>query len=193
LPAIEGHVPSEVVCCFCAFLEFCYIACSDTITEDTIEKLEDVLRCFHHYQSIFQDTGVRFDISLPWQHSMTHYSLLICLFGAPNGLCSSITESKHIEDVKLPWRRSNQYNALLQMLVTNQQLDKLAAAQADFQRRGMLNGNLSDARNVMHGMLYVTSTFDFAHRFSQEGQVNTRTMMRHTSSLKPLPRPTRKV
>ncbi|KAN0133004.1 hypothetical protein V8E53_009177 [Lactarius tabidus] len=46
-------------------------------------------------------------------HSMTHYSLLICLFGAPN-------ESKHIEDMKLPWRRSNRYNALLQMLVTNQ-------------------------------------------------------------------------
>jgi hypothetical protein len=69
---------------------------------------------------------------------MTHYSTLIRLFGAPNGLCSSITESKHIKAVKEPWRRSNRYQALFQMLVTNQRLDKLAAARADFQTRDML-------------------------------------------------------
>ena len=59
---------------------------------------------------------------------MTHYSLLIRLFGAPNGLCSSITESKHIKDVKEPWQQSNRYNTLLQMLITIQRLNKLAAA-----------------------------------------------------------------
>ncbi|KAF9553018.1 hypothetical protein CPC08DRAFT_728207 [Agrocybe pediades] len=59
-------------------------------------------------------------------------------FGAPNGLCSSITESKHIKAVKEPWRRSNHYEALGQMLVTNQRLDKLAAARVDFKSRGML-------------------------------------------------------
>jgi hypothetical protein len=176
LPAIEGHVPSEVVRSFCAFLEFCYIAHSDTITEETIEKLEDALRRFHHYRSIFQDTGVHIDISLPQQHSMTHYSMLIHLFGVPNGLCSSITESKHIKDVKDPWQQSNRYRALLQMLVTNQRLDKLAAARANFQTQGMLNGNILDACNMMHGISYVASTLDFTHMFSQEGQANTRTM-----------------
>jgi hypothetical protein len=63
---------------------------------------------------------------------MTHYSMLIRLFGAPNGLCSSITESKHIPAVKNSYQRSNRYQALLQMLLTNQRLDKLAAARADF-------------------------------------------------------------
>ena len=72
---------------------------------------------------------------------MTHYSMLIRLFGAPNGLCSSITESKHIKAVKKPWRRSNRYKALHQMLVTNQRLDKLAALRANFQDRGMLFGH----------------------------------------------------
>jgi hypothetical protein len=65
--------------------------------------------------------------------------MLICLFGAPNGLCSSITESKHIKVVKVPWCQSNQYNALLQMVLTNQQPDKLAAACTSFQNWGMLN------------------------------------------------------
>ncbi|KAN0111280.1 hypothetical protein V8E52_008655 [Russula decolorans] len=62
------------------------------------------------------------------------------LFGAPNGLCSSITESKHIKAVKEPWRRSSRFNALGQILVTNQRLDKLAACRVNFMARGMLNG-----------------------------------------------------
>jgi len=62
---------------------------------------------------------------------------LIREFGAPNGLCSSITESKHIKAVKEPWRRSSRFEALGQMLLTNQRLDKLAAARVDFKARGM--------------------------------------------------------
>ncbi|KAF8262450.1 hypothetical protein EI94DRAFT_1773183 [Lactarius quietus] len=97
LPAIEGHVPWDVVRCF--------------------HNLEDALVHFHQYCSIFKDTGVCADISLPRQHSMTHYSMLIWLFGAPNGLCSSVTESKHHINVKGPWQWSNWYNALHQMLI----------------------------------------------------------------------------
>lgn len=145
LPAIEGHVPPDVVRCFRAFLEFCYIARANVITEQTLASLDDALQRFYRYRVVFQTTGVRFDISLPRQHSMAHYSMLIRLFGAPNGLCSSITESKHIEAAKVPWRRSNRYNALLQMLLTNQRLDKLAAARASFQNRGMLNDTVLDS------------------------------------------------
>ena len=49
-----------------------------------------------------------------------NYHQLIRLFGAPNGLCSSITENKHITVVKKPYCRSNKYKALSQILVTNQ-------------------------------------------------------------------------
>ena len=80
--------------------------------------------------------------SLPWQHSMTHYHHLIQEFGVPNGLCSSITKSKHIKAVKKPWRCSNCFQALGQMLVTNQRLDKLAAARVDFESCRMLKGSV---------------------------------------------------
>lgn len=84
--------------------------------------------------------GVREDgFGLPRQHSMAHYSELIRQFGAPNGLCSSITEAKHIKAVKEPWRRSNRHNPLGQILWVNQRLDKLAAARVHFTSRGMLN------------------------------------------------------
>jgi hypothetical protein len=141
LPAIEGYVPVDMVRCIRAFLEFCYIARQDVHDEKSLDDLNDAMTRFHQYREIFVTTGVRPDgFSLPRQHSMVHYLSLIRAFGGPNGLCSSITESKHIKAIKEPWCRSNRYNALGQMLLTNQRLDKLAALRVDFRKRGMLNG-----------------------------------------------------
>jgi len=125
-----------------AFLEFCYLARRNVLNEQALIELQETLKRFHHYRTIFQTTGVRPQggLTLPQQHALSHYSQLICLFGAPNGLCSSITESKHIKAVKEPWRRSNRFDALSQMLLTNQRLDKLAASRIDFAHRGMLQG-----------------------------------------------------
>ncbi|KAG1751047.1 hypothetical protein EDB19DRAFT_1268490 [Suillus lakei] len=66
-------------------------------------QLQDALDRFHQYRKVFKTTGVRLTFSLPRQHSLQHYARMIRLFGAPNGLCSSITESKHIKAVKEPW------------------------------------------------------------------------------------------
>ncbi|KAH7905684.1 hypothetical protein BJ138DRAFT_1138203 [Hygrophoropsis aurantiaca] len=140
LPAIEGYVDPDVVRTFRAFLEFCYIARQDYHTEKSLAELQDALERFHKYRVIFKTLGVRLHLSLPRQHSMSHYLKLICMFGSPNGLCSSITESKHIKAIKEPWRRSSHFAALSQMLITNQRLDKIAASHVDFEKRGMLQG-----------------------------------------------------
>ncbi|KAI6031143.1 hypothetical protein PISMIDRAFT_57563, partial [Pisolithus microcarpus 441] len=136
LPAIEGHVPPGMVHAVSAFLDFCYYARRNSLNETALGNLAEALQRFHHHRHIFQETGVRDNgpkgFSLPRQHSMNHYQHLIQEFGAPNGLCSSITESKHIKAVKQPWRRSNRFEALGQMLITNQRLDKLAAARVNF-------------------------------------------------------------
>ena len=146
LPAIEGHVPPAMVRTVRAFLDFCYYARRNSLNERALANLQDALDRFHHERCIFQETGVRDrgpkGFSLPRQHAMKHYRHLIQEFGAPNGICSSITESKHIKAVKEPWRRSNHFNALGQMLVTNQRLDKLAAARVDFKTCGMLEGSV---------------------------------------------------
>jgi len=143
LPALEGHIPSEMICALRAFIEFCYIVRKDVHDTNTLSELQDALDRFQHHRTIFQTSGVRpGGFNLPLQHSRLHYFKLIQAFGAPNGLCSSITESKHIAAIKEPWRRSNHYNALGQMLLTNQRLNKLAASRADFKARGMLTGSL---------------------------------------------------
>lgn len=124
-----------------AFMDFCYLARHSTLDEDTLIAMQDALARYHIHRVIFVETGVRPNgFSLPRQHSLMHYHHLVREFGAPNGLCSSITESKHIKAVKEPWRRSSRFNALGQMLITNQRLDKLAAARVDFDARGMLKG-----------------------------------------------------
>ncbi|KAF8227756.1 hypothetical protein L208DRAFT_1295229, partial [Tricholoma matsutake] len=67
-------------------------------------KLEDALKRYHTHCKIFQECGVHAaGFNLPQQHSLLHYLQLIRAFGAPNGLSSSITESKHIKAVKEPW------------------------------------------------------------------------------------------
>jgi len=96
-----------------AFLEFCFIARCHIHDTNTLAALDDALQRFHRYREIFRETGVREDFNLPRQHAMNHYAKLIHAFGVPNGLCSSITESKHIKAVKEPWRRSSRLRSTL--------------------------------------------------------------------------------
>jgi hypothetical protein len=124
-------------------MDFCYLVRRNALTSDTLRAIEDTLARFHVHRDIFIQSGVRVDISLPRQHSLKHYPRSIHLFGSPNGLCSSMTESKHIKSVKEPWRRSSRYKALIQMLRSNSRMDKMAFARRVFAEQGMMAGTTS--------------------------------------------------
>ena len=130
-----------------AFMEFCYLVWRSVIDEDDLVDIDTAVANFHHHCVAF-DLVHPDGYSLPCQHSLKHYTFLIKEFGAPNGLCSSITKSKHIKAIKEPWRCSSRFEALAQMLVTNQRLDKLAAAHVDFKACGMLKNPLFGEENV---------------------------------------------
>ncbi|KAF5350412.1 hypothetical protein D9758_012462 [Tetrapyrgos nigripes] len=156
LPAISGIIPPQMVRAFAAFLNFCYLVRRNIINQDTLDAIDAAVTDFHRERIIFADVGVRNQetgFSLPRQHSLTHYRHLIEEFGAPNGLCSSITESKHIKAVKQPWRRSSRFEALGQMVTVNQRLDKLTAVRVNFCSRGMLAGPLSETADIIMGRL----------------------------------------
>ncbi|KIM66389.1 hypothetical protein SCLCIDRAFT_21889 [Scleroderma citrinum Foug A] len=119
LPAIADYVPSKMVQAIAAFMDFCYIVHQSTLDEADLIAMDKALKSFEAECTIFEE--------------------LVQQFGAPNGLCTSITESKHIEAVKKPWRRSNRHEALGQMLVTNQWLDNLAHFRANQFARGFLS------------------------------------------------------
>ncbi|TRM64435.1 hypothetical protein BD626DRAFT_430192 [Schizophyllum amplum] len=138
IPAIREHVESDVLRCLTAFLDFTYIARRSDLNTRSLIELDDALTRFHKYREVFRRAGVHDTLSLPRQHSMVHYREMIEDFGAPNGLCTSITENRHITAVKKPWRRSSRYKALGQMLLTNTRLDKLNAARSSFVASGLL-------------------------------------------------------
>ncbi|TFK63944.1 hypothetical protein BDN72DRAFT_291432 [Pluteus cervinus] len=138
LPAITGYVPPAMISCISAFLDFAYLARRNSLSSTDLEQLEHALTRFTQHRTAFIQEG--FQTSLPRQHSLQHYIDSIRLFGSPNGLCSSIMESKHIKAVKEPWRRSNRYNALIQMLRTIERTDKLNAVRSKFTKRGMMVG-----------------------------------------------------
>ena len=117
-----------------ASLEFCYLAHCNIHNRKSLNQMDEALQRYHHYRKVFLATGVRTGFNLPHQHALVHYIREIRLFGAPNGLCSSITESKHIKAVKEPWQWSSRFDALCQMLLSNQRTDKLALAGADFKK-----------------------------------------------------------
>ena len=126
LPVIKGLVPQEMVMAIAAFIDFCYLVRHSHIDEANLQALDNALVDFHHYRQIFISSGVCSQtISLPRQHALKHYHHHIEEFGAPVGLCTSITENKHITAVKKPYRKSSHNQPLGEMLQINTRLDKI--------------------------------------------------------------------
>lgn len=144
-----------------ALIEFIYLSQRSIHDTESIEQMNDALERFHENVEVFVETGVRPEQSTPpRQHALIHFIKAIRLFGAPNGLCTSITESKHIKAIKEPWRRSNRFNALGQMLVTNQRLDKLAAFRNYYTEHGKLEGTyLSEVLQRLGKFIFLMTAF----------------------------------
>ncbi|KAK0439300.1 uncharacterized protein EV420DRAFT_1623207 [Desarmillaria tabescens] len=138
LSAVAEYLPESIMKALSAFMDFCYLVRRSDFSESSLHKVQDTIQRYHHYHEAFKVSGVQEDFSLPCQHAIIHYPSHIMEFGAPNGLCSSITESRHITAVKKPWQQSNRYDALSQMLLTNQRLDKLSALHTDLVQRGLV-------------------------------------------------------
>ena len=148
LLAITGLVPSEMVHCIHTFLDFCYFVQHDFHDNKSLKATQDALDQFRHYCRIFINKGIHDNFNLPQQHLLHHYIHLIQEYGSPDGICSSITENKHIQAVK---EQSSKWEAMWQMLVTNQWINKLAVPCMHFKSRGMLKGSyLSDTLHRLH-------------------------------------------
>jgi hypothetical protein len=111
-------------------MDACYIAHWNAISASALEHFRECIERFPKLCDAFIACGIREEMLLPCQHAFNHYYHLIIAFGSPNGLCSSITESKHIKAFK----------AIAQIVVTLLQLHKMAAARQHFTLLSMLKG-----------------------------------------------------
>ncbi|KAJ3871695.1 hypothetical protein F5051DRAFT_340527 [Lentinula edodes] len=154
LAAIVGYIPPDMIKAMSSFLDFCYIARRNSLSSSNLSEMDNLLTRFHHHRTSFINSGVREAISLPRQHGLTHYVPGIRLFGSPNGLCSSITESKHIKSVKEPWRRSSRSEALTQMVTSITRSDKLVAMKRRLEKQGMTVGTTFSYMSMIHAGQY---------------------------------------
>jgi hypothetical protein len=92
-----------MVCMLHALLDFIYLAQWNTHNTTSLQKMEKALSKFEKHHVVFIKEGIHKNSALPHQHSLRHYMKSIMLFGALNGLCLSIIESKHIKAIKEPW------------------------------------------------------------------------------------------
>jgi hypothetical protein len=127
-----------MVRCVSSYLDFIYLARRDSHSDTTLHLMEHALDQFFKYRTTFTDLQPDGIFAVPRQQALVHWVRAIQLFGSPNGLCTSITESKHIDAVKKPWRRSSKNNPIGQIIRTLTRLNKLAAARIEFERRGMI-------------------------------------------------------
>ncbi|GBE89318.1 predicted protein [Sparassis crispa] len=117
LPAIAEYVPAEMVRALSAFLDFCYLMRRTDFDEETLAAVQNSIQRFHcHREMVCEKTSLCLDNTLSYTTQTIYENL----------------------EHQMPWRRSSRYNALSQMLLTNQHLDKLAALRTHFVERGIL-------------------------------------------------------
>ncbi|KAJ6522687.1 hypothetical protein B0H10DRAFT_2249900, partial [Mycena sp. CBHHK59/15] len=57
LPAIEGHVPPQMLRAFSAFLDFCYLVRRNIVGEATLIAIDAALARYHVERKIFEESG----------------------------------------------------------------------------------------------------------------------------------------
>ena len=127
-------------------LDFVYIVRRPVFTQETLKEIEILTSELQKYRDVYRKEGVRSGFFIPKEHIIEHFLYFLTLFGAPNAVCTSITESMHIRAVKDAYRRSNKNEEMAQMLLTNQRMDKLNAARIDFEHHGMTSSSSSPHR-----------------------------------------------
>jgi len=58
LPALEGYVPAQMISCFSALLDFCYLARRSSHNTNSLSAMQDALSRFRTFRDMFKEVGV---------------------------------------------------------------------------------------------------------------------------------------
>ena len=93
------YLPAKMVHAVCDLIKFSYLVHRDVHDTESIQAIDTALKSFHNNHKIFRTSGVIHHFNYLCQHSLKHYIAMICAYGSPSGLCSSMMEKKHIKAV----------------------------------------------------------------------------------------------
>jgi hypothetical protein len=98
-----------------ALLDFIYCARMPQHSEATLNFMADAHRRLHDGKAIFIEKQIRAHFNFPKFHSLTHYSMLIRLYGGADGFSTETPERLHIDCAKKAYRASNRKRYTEQM------------------------------------------------------------------------------
>lgn len=134
LGLLVGKVPSQVLTCYRALLDFIYLAQYPTHDTDSLEWMEASLDLFHQNKDILlappTGLGIREHLNIPKLHSMVHYVEAICNFRTTDNYNTEAFERFHIDMAKEGWRASNFRNEVPQMTQWLERQEKIALFQS---------------------------------------------------------------
>ena len=144
LGCLVGKVPSEIITCYRALLDFIYLAQYSTHDDDTLQYLENSLNLFHEHKNVLVELGIREHLDIPKFHSMLHYAEAIRNFGTTDNYNTEMFECFHIDMAKEGWRASNFKNEVPQMTSWLTRQEKVSLFQSYIQ-----NATTDDDRNAI--------------------------------------------
>ncbi|KIM56423.1 hypothetical protein SCLCIDRAFT_95955, partial [Scleroderma citrinum Foug A] len=144
LGCLVGKVPSEIITCYRALLDFIYLAQYSTHDNDTLQYLENSLNLFHEHKNVLVELGIREHLDIPKFHSMLHYAEAIRNFGTTDNYNTEMFEHFHIDMAKEGWRASNIKNEVPQMTSWLTRQEKVSLFQSYIQ-----NATTDDDRNAI--------------------------------------------
>jgi hypothetical protein len=107
LGLLVGQVPSQILTCYWALLDFIYLAQYPTHDDSSLQWMEDSLDLFHKNKSIFLSPptglGIRQHLNIPKIHSLVHYAESIRNFGTTNNYNTEAFKRFHIDMAKEGW------------------------------------------------------------------------------------------
>lgn len=132
LGVLVGKVPSQVLTCYRALLDFIYLAQYPTHDDDSLQWMEDALDLFHQNKTIFlsDELGIREHLNIPKLHSLVHYVESIRNFGTTDNYNTEAFERFHIDMAKEGWRASNFRNEVPQMTRWLERQEKISLFQS---------------------------------------------------------------
>ncbi|KAG8734479.1 hypothetical protein FRC10_011704 [Ceratobasidium sp. 414] len=121
LPVVlDAQVLTDFVCMIRALLDLSYLAHSAQLTDEELTEMGNALAAFHKAKHVLLDLGIyrgrgAFD-HIAKLHMVSHYLHDIRKLGVPDGFSTETPEHLHIIYVKIPWRMSNRWEPLPQMV-----------------------------------------------------------------------------
>ena len=126
LACIVGKVPTGVIMCVKAILDFVYLAQYKAHDTDTLQYLEDALDTFQKNQKVFIQLEIHPTLNIPKFHALRHYLESIKLFGTTDNYNTEMFERFHIDFAKEGFRASNKRDVFPQMIVWLSRREKVS-------------------------------------------------------------------